>query len=60
MTILPPSNCRFYDWNMQYNEKAEIKGDFSIEAGISALLVREKQQENLMIYSNLSMAIRVR
>ena len=43
---------------MQYNEKAEIKGDFSIEArGSGALLVREKQQENLMIYSNLSMAI---
>ncbi len=56
--ITRPLVTRFYDWNMQYNEKAEIKGDFSIEArGSGALLVREKQQENLMIYSNLSMAI---
>ena len=56
--ITRPLITRFYDWNMQYNEKAEIKGDFSIEArGSGALLVREKQQENLMIYSNLSMAI---
>lgn len=56
--ITRPLITRFYDWNMQYNEKAEIKGDFSIEArGSGALLVREKQQENLMIYSNLSMSI---
>ena len=56
--ITRPLITRFYDWNMQFNEKAEIKGDFSIEArGSGALLVREKQQENLMIYSNLSMAI---
>lgn len=46
---------RFYDWNMQYNPKPEIKGDLVIEArGSGALLVREKQQQNLMIYSNLS------
>jgi hypothetical protein len=33
-----------------------VKGDFSVEArGSGALLVREKQQENLMIYSNISM-----
>ena len=56
--ITRPLVTRFYDWNMQYNEKAEIKGDFSIEArGSGALLVREKQQENLMIYSILSMAL---
>ncbi len=56
--ITRPLITRFYDWNMQFNEKAEIKGDFSIEArGSGALLVREKQQENLMIYSNLSMSI---
>ena len=57
--ITRPLITRFYDWNMQFSVKAEIKGDFSIEArGSGALLVREKQQENLMIYSNLSMQIR--
>lgn len=56
--ITRPLITRFYDFNMQFNDKAEIKGDFSIEArGSGALLVREKQQENLMIYSNLSMSI---
>ena len=56
--ITRPLITRFYDWNMQFNDKPEIKGDFSIEArGSGALLVREKQQENLMIYSNLSMSI---
>ena len=56
--ITRPLITRFYDWNMQFNEKPDIKGDFSIEArGSGALLVREKQQENLMIYSNLSMSV---
>ena len=56
--ITRPLITRFYDWNMQFNERADIKGDFSIEArGSGALLVREKQQENLMIYSNLSMSV---
>ena len=54
--ITSPLITRFYDWNMQFNERADIKGDFCIEArGSGALLVREKQQENLMIYSNISM-----
>lgn len=54
--ITSPLITRFYDWNMQFNERADIKGDFAIEArGSGALLVREKQQENLMIYSNISM-----
>lgn len=50
-TLIP----RFYDWNMQNNQRSEIKGDFTIDArGSSALLVRDKQQEALMIYANLS------
>ena len=54
--ITRPLITRFYDWNMQFNERREVKGDFSVEArGSGALLVREKQQENLMIYSNISM-----
>lgn len=47
--------ARFYDWNMQYSEDPSIKGDFKIDArGSSALLVREKQQENLMVLANIS------
>ena len=54
--ITRPLITRFYDWNMQFSERPEVKGDFSVEArGSGALLVREKQQENLMIYSNISM-----
>ena len=50
-TMIP----RFYDWNMQFKDDPEIKGDFKVDArGSSALLVREKQQESLMIYSNIS------
>jgi len=50
-TLIP----RFYDWNMQHSEDPSIKGDFSVDArGSSALLVREKQQENLMILANIS------
>lgn len=56
--ITRPLITRFYDWNMQFSERPDVKGDFSIEArGSGALLVREKQQENLMIYSNLSMSV---
>ena len=53
--ITRPLITRFYDWNMQFSDKPAIKGDFSVDArGSGALLVREKQQENLMIYANLS------
>lgn len=53
--ITRPLITRFYDWNMQFSENPAIKGDFGVDArGSSALLVREKQQENLMIYANIS------
>ena len=53
--ITRPLITRFYDYNMQFNDKPEIKGDYCIEArGSSALLVREKQQESLMLFANLS------
>jgi len=53
--VTSPLINRFYDWNMQFNQRNEIKGDYCIAArGSSALLVREKQQENLMIFANLS------
>lgn len=53
--ITRPLITRFYDWNMQFNPKPGIKGDFQVDArGSGALLVREKQQQNLMMYANLS------
>lgn len=40
---------RFYDWNMQMSDRDEIKGDMSVDArGTSVLLVRETQAPNLM------------
>ncbi len=53
--VTTPVITRFYDWNMQFNNNKSIKGDYCIRArGSSALLVREKQQENLMIFANVS------
>lgn len=47
--ITTPFITRFYDWNMQFNEKAEVKGDMRTEArGTSVLLVREIQSQQLM------------
>lgn len=45
-----PNIRRFYDWNMQFNTKDDIKGDYAVDArGSSVLLVREMQAQNLMI-----------
>lgn len=50
-TLIP----RFYDWNMQYSNKPEIKGDFKVNArGSSALLAREQLQEKLMMFANMT------
>lgn len=47
MTV--PNIRRIYDWNMQFNERDDIKGDFEVHArGSSVLLVRELQAQNLM------------
>jgi hypothetical protein len=47
--ITTPVIRRAYDWNMQFNAKDEIKGDYTIDArGSSVLLVREIQAQNLM------------
>jgi hypothetical protein len=47
--ITAPVIRRFYDWNMQFNEKDAIKGDMQCEArGTSVLLVREIQSQQLM------------
>lgn len=44
-----PNIRRLYHWNMQFNPKEHIKGDFEPDArGTSVLLVREIQSQNLM------------
>jgi len=56
--ITVPFITRFYDWNMQFNEKAEIKGDMSIDArGTSVLLVREMQARNIMEFITAAMSM---
>jgi hypothetical protein len=48
--VTVPTIRRFYDWNMQFNEKPEIKGDYEVDArGSSVLLVREMQAQNLLM-----------
>lgn len=43
-----PNIRRLYDWNMQFSDREEIKGDFEVVArGTSVLLVREMQAANL-------------
>lgn len=40
---------RYYDWFMQFSDKADIKGDFQVDArGSTALLVRDMQQQALI------------
>jgi hypothetical protein len=39
---------RYYDWNMQYSEKDEIKGDYKVDArGTSVLLERDQQGQSI-------------
>lgn len=46
--VTRPMLQRFYDWNMQFNNKEEVKGDFKIDArGSSALMAREMQMQNM-------------
>ena len=43
-----PNIQRVYQWNMQFSEKENIKGDFKVDArGSSVLLVRDMQSSNL-------------
>jgi len=53
--VTRPTITRFYDWNMQYSDDDAIKGDYAVDArGSGALLVREKQQESLLAYAQIS------
>jgi hypothetical protein len=63
--ITIPFITRMYDWNMQFSQKREIKGDYEVDArGTSVLLVREMQQRAMMeaiqvIYMNPAFVKRV-
>lgn len=47
--ITRPHIARYYHWNMQYNPKPEIKGDFEVDArGTSVLLVRDQTAQSLL------------
>lgn len=51
MTV--PNVRRIYHWLMQHSPKEEIKGDYEVDArGSSVLLVRELQQQNLIVIAN--------
>ncbi len=42
--ITRPHLSRYYDWNMQYSKKPNIKGDFSVDArGASELFLMDQQ-----------------
>lgn len=46
--IIVPSIQRAYDWEMQFSNKEEIKGDYEVVAkGTSVLLVRELEAQRL-------------
>jgi len=47
--ITKPHIRRYYDYNMLYSDKDDIKGDFNIDArGSSALLIRDIQNQAFM------------
>jgi len=47
--VTRPHLTRYYNHNMQYNEKQEIKGDFSVDPrGTSVLLERDQQAQTIM------------
>lgn len=46
--ITRPHISRYYDWNMQYSDKEEIKGDYKVDArGTSVLLERDQQGQTI-------------
>jgi hypothetical protein len=48
--LTEPNIRRMYHWLMQHSDKDAIKGDYEVDArGSSVLLVRELQQQNLMV-----------
>jgi len=53
--ITLPFIQRLYDWNMQFSDKEDVKGDMHIHArGSSHLIVKEMQAQNAMALINLA------
>lgn len=53
--VTTPHITAYYNWNMQFGEDEDIKGDYKVDArGSGALLAREMQQERLMHFSNIA------
>jgi hypothetical protein len=47
--ITRPHITRYYDWNMQYNERMDIKGEFNVDVrGTSVLFERDRQSQTIM------------
>lgn len=47
--ITRPHITRYYDYNMQYNPREDIKGDFNVDVrGTSVLLEKDQQAQTLM------------
>lgn len=53
--ITRPFISAMYDWNMQFNDKPEIKGDFDVMArGTSSLIAKEVYTESLMNFAAIT------
>lgn len=53
--VTTPHIRAYYNWNMQFSDKPEIKGDFTVDArGSGALLAREQQQQALMTLAQIA------
>lgn len=54
-TIIVPVLRRFYDWNMMYSDKPEIKGDFEIQAlGSVAMMEAAATEESIQEFMSLA------
>ena len=47
--ITRPHLTRYYDWNMQYNPRSDIKGDFSVDARGTSELLEKNQRAQMLI-----------
>lgn len=48
--VTTPLLGRFYDWQMQYGENEDIKGDFEVDArGSTIIMTRELETQSLMM-----------
>jgi hypothetical protein len=54
--VMRPFIEGMYHWNMQFNPKPEIRGDFSVKVkGTSSLVAREVRAQNLEAFANATM-----